>query len=132
MIERAREILALHEKTEHAVTEELAPRPAAPMQIQMFEPVNYQIAERIRNLEAGRAAAHRGAAIAERAAAGAEALMRVAGLMSGTSLDGIDVAVVDIGDSIQVVSFTTRPYPPRGARGDSGRFERDTHARSRG
>jgi len=50
VIERARDILALHERSEHAVTEELAPRPAAPMQIQMFEPVNYQIADRIRNL----------------------------------------------------------------------------------
>ena len=52
VIERAREILALHERSEHAVTEELAPRGAAgPMQIQLFEPVNYQIAERIRNLK---------------------------------------------------------------------------------
>ena len=51
VIERAHEILALHERSEHAVTEELAPRPSAPMQIQMFEPVNYQIAERIRNLK---------------------------------------------------------------------------------
>jgi DNA mismatch repair protein MutS len=53
VIERAREILALHEETEHEVTEELAPaprHPAAPMQIQLFEPVNYQIAERIRAL----------------------------------------------------------------------------------
>ncbi len=50
VIERAREILALHERSEQAVTEELAPRASAPMQIQMFEPVNYQIAERIRNL----------------------------------------------------------------------------------
>jgi DNA mismatch repair protein MutS len=52
VIERAREILSLHEKTEQAVTEELAPRATpAPMQIQLFEPVNYQIAERIRNLK---------------------------------------------------------------------------------
>ena len=52
VIERAREILALHEKTEQAVTEELAPRGSpSPMQIQLFEPVNYQIAERIRNLK---------------------------------------------------------------------------------
>ncbi|MCP5110132.1 MAG: DNA mismatch repair protein MutS, partial [bacterium] len=53
VIERAREILALHEKTEHEVTEELTPRPAskAPaMQIQLFEPVNYEIAGRIRDL----------------------------------------------------------------------------------
>ncbi len=52
VIERAREVLALHEKTEHKVTEELTPgaRPPAPMQIQMFEPVNYEIAEQIRRL----------------------------------------------------------------------------------
>jgi anhydro-N-acetylmuramic acid kinase len=37
--------------------------------------------------------------------------MRVAGLISGTSVDGIDVAVVDIGDSIRVVSTATIPYP---------------------
>ena len=49
VIERAKQVLALHESAEHSVTEELAPK-AAPLQIQMFEPVNYQIAERIRNL----------------------------------------------------------------------------------
>ena len=38
--------------------------------------------------------------------------MRVAGLISGTSVDGIDVAVVDIGDEIHVVSTVTVPYPP--------------------
>ncbi|HEX5230477.1 MAG TPA: anhydro-N-acetylmuramic acid kinase [Bryobacteraceae bacterium] len=37
--------------------------------------------------------------------------MRVAGLISGTSVDGIDVAVVDIGDGIHVVSTSTIPYP---------------------
>ena len=49
VIERARQILALHESAEHTVTEELSPKPA-PMQIQLFEPVNYHIAERIRKL----------------------------------------------------------------------------------
>ncbi len=39
--------------------------------------------------------------------------MRVAGLISGTSVDGIDVAVVDIGDRIETVSLTTVPYPAR-------------------
>ena len=38
--------------------------------------------------------------------------MRVAGLISGTSVDGIDVAVVDIDDGIQVVATATVPYPP--------------------
>jgi DNA mismatch repair protein MutS len=50
VIERARQILALHESAEHTVTEELSPKPG-PMQIQLFEPVNYQIAERIRKLK---------------------------------------------------------------------------------
>jgi anhydro-N-acetylmuramic acid kinase len=36
--------------------------------------------------------------------------MRVAGLISGTSVDGIDVAVLDIDDSIQVVATATVPY----------------------
>lgn len=50
VIERARQILALHESAEHTVTEVLSPKPS-PMQIQLFEPVNYQIAERIRKLK---------------------------------------------------------------------------------
>ena len=51
VVERAREILVLHERSEQAVTEELTPRVSGPTQIQLFEPVNYQIAERIRNLK---------------------------------------------------------------------------------
>ncbi|MBM3725620.1 MAG: DNA mismatch repair protein MutS [Acidobacteria bacterium] len=54
VIERAREILALHEKSEHAVSQELAPRrtvKAPPVQIQMFEPVGHHIADRIRGLD---------------------------------------------------------------------------------
>jgi DNA mismatch repair protein MutS len=50
VIDRAQRILALHERNEHAVTNELTPRPSGPMQIQLFEPVNYQIADRIRNV----------------------------------------------------------------------------------
>jgi DNA mismatch repair protein MutS len=46
VIERAREILKHHES---AVTEELAPQ-AAPLQIRLFEPVNHELAGRIRNL----------------------------------------------------------------------------------
>jgi anhydro-N-acetylmuramic acid kinase len=39
--------------------------------------------------------------------------MRVAGLISGTSVDGIDVAIVDIdGERLEVVSATTVPYTP--------------------
>ncbi|HEV2446960.1 MAG TPA: DNA mismatch repair protein MutS [Candidatus Sulfopaludibacter sp.] len=51
VIERAREVLKLHERTEHVVTEELAkPEQDGPVQIQLFEPVGYGIAERIREL----------------------------------------------------------------------------------
>ena len=53
VIDRANEVLRLHERTEHVVTEELAPaspQPAQPVQIQLFEPLNYTIAERIRKL----------------------------------------------------------------------------------
>ena len=51
VIERAFEVLKLHERTEHEVTEELAPRPQQPVQIRLFEPVGHGIAERIRNLK---------------------------------------------------------------------------------
>jgi anhydro-N-acetylmuramic acid kinase len=38
--------------------------------------------------------------------------MRVAGVMSGTSLDGIDVAIVDIsGKRIETIAFHSTPYP---------------------
>src|SRR5258708_2203846 len=38
--------------------------------------------------------------------------MRVAGVMSGTSLDGVDVAIVDIdGRRVRTVAFRTTPYP---------------------
>ena len=38
--------------------------------------------------------------------------MRIAGIMSGTSLDGIDVAVIDTkGSKWELVEFTTTPYP---------------------
>src|SRR6185369_12360044 len=49
VIERARQVLGLHERSEHRVTEELAPA-SAPVQIQMFEPLGYNLAERIRTL----------------------------------------------------------------------------------
>ena len=40
--------------------------------------------------------------------------MRVAGVMSGTSLDGIDVAIVDIrGREVQTKAFASTPYPAK-------------------
>ncbi len=51
VIERAREVLKLHERSEQEVTGELAkPETGGPVQIQLFEPVGYNIAERIRAL----------------------------------------------------------------------------------
>jgi DNA mismatch repair protein MutS len=52
VIERAREILAMHEKSEDNVVEELRPPPRQPArQITLFEPVGYEIASRIRALD---------------------------------------------------------------------------------
>jgi DNA mismatch repair protein MutS len=51
VIERAREVLKLHERSEQVVTEELAKsEEEGPVQIQLFEPVGYGIAGRIRAL----------------------------------------------------------------------------------
>ncbi len=38
--------------------------------------------------------------------------MRIAGLLSGTSADGIDVAIIDINDRLEVITTATIPYPP--------------------
>jgi len=39
--------------------------------------------------------------------------MRVAGLMSGTSADGVDTTVIDFnGNKVNVLAFDTFPYPP--------------------
>jgi len=52
VIERAREVLKLHERTEHVVTGELAkPEERGPVQIRLFEPLGYGIAERIRGMD---------------------------------------------------------------------------------
>jgi DNA mismatch repair protein MutS len=51
VIERARQILATHESAEHTVTEELSAALPGPMQIRLFEPVNHQLADRIRKLK---------------------------------------------------------------------------------
>jgi DNA mismatch repair protein MutS len=56
VIARARQVLSLHEKSEHEVSEELTPkatrarRREPPMQIQLFEPVGHDIADRIRKI----------------------------------------------------------------------------------
>ena len=39
--------------------------------------------------------------------------MRVAGIMSGTSLDGIDVAIVDAGRRVSLAAFRSTPYPAK-------------------
>ena len=40
-------------------------------------------------------------------------MMRVAGIISGTSVDGIDVAIIDIADtSLKTIATSTTPYPP--------------------
>src|SRR6202008_4618077 len=49
VIERGREILALHERTERTVTDEL--KTAGPVQVQLFAPVGHDIAGRIRDLK---------------------------------------------------------------------------------
>jgi DNA mismatch repair protein MutS len=51
VIERARQILTTHESAEHTVTEELSAAAPGPMQIRLFEPVNHQLADRIRKLK---------------------------------------------------------------------------------
>ena len=51
VIERARQILVTHESAEHSVTEELAGAASGALQIQLFEPVNGAIADRIRRLK---------------------------------------------------------------------------------
>jgi anhydro-N-acetylmuramic acid kinase len=44
--------------------------------------------------------------------------MRVAGLMSGTSADGVDVAIIDIDrDKINILTYDTFPYPAAVRRG---------------
>jgi len=50
LIERAREVLKYHEKTEHAVSEGLAPR-ERPVQIRLFEPSPNELIEKIRALK---------------------------------------------------------------------------------
>lgn len=56
--------------------------------------------------------------------------MRVAGIMSGTSLDGIDVAIIDIDDDgFDTVSFVSVPYPDEVRAALLGISNCETHTR---
>jgi len=50
VIERANQVLKMHEKAEHRAAEDLAPA-HQPLQIQLFEPLGHQLAERIRSID---------------------------------------------------------------------------------
>jgi DNA mismatch repair protein MutS len=50
VIERAKQVLAMHERVEHRAAEDLTPG-EAPVQIQLFEPLGYNLAERVRSLK---------------------------------------------------------------------------------
>jgi anhydro-N-acetylmuramic acid kinase len=53
--------------------------------------------------------------------------LRVAGLMSGTSADGVDVAIVDIaGSNVEVVAFDMQPYPAKLREQIFGLFQPET------
>ncbi len=84
------------------------------MQIQLFEPVNYEIAERIRNLKLDELRPIEALQLLSELQEELKRQMSVAGIMSGTSLDGIDVAIVDIqGREFSVKAFWTVPYPAK-------------------
>src|SRR5215831_1221373 len=54
--------------------------------------------------------------------------MRVAGIMSGTSLDGIDVAIVEIrGRHVETIGFTETPYPETVRAAILGVSDTETH-----
>ena len=54
--------------------------------------------------------------------------MRVAGIMSGTSLDGIDVAIVgDPGAAVETIGFQSTPYAEAVRTGDPGVSNTETH-----
>ncbi len=55
--------------------------------------------------------------------------MRIAGIMSGTSLDGIDVAVVEVGgrDRLTPLAFLSTPYPRSVREALRGVSNADTH-----
>ncbi len=54
--------------------------------------------------------------------------MRVAGVMSGTSLDGIDVAIVEVrGRAVETIGFQSTPYPETVRQAILGVSNTDTH-----
>ncbi len=58
--------------------------------------------------------------------------MRIAGVMSGTSLDGIDVAIVEVrGRQVETIGFTSSAYPAAVRARNPGSFELRCHAPQR-
>jgi len=51
VIERAREILAKHEKSEHELTEELSPGAAPPPEPALFTPIDQRVLESLRTAD---------------------------------------------------------------------------------
>ena len=76
--------------------------------------------------EPGRTPPDRSLEVAGRVAKGVKEAMIVAGIMSGTSLDGIDVAIVDIrGRSVATRAFRSVPYPAAVRDASARRVEHD-------